>query len=87
MGISKMEQGSVSLKLKPSVDELEIYRHGAEVLVDGNIPARITAVEIRGDLITYQCCWWDERQRRSEWVSAEEVKPKNGDSVRRIRLI
>lgn len=82
-----MELGNLAAKLNQNVNELSIYRHGAEVLVDGNIPARITAVEIRGDLVTYQCCWWDERQRRSEWVSAEEVKPKNGNSTRRIRLI
>lgn len=56
---------------------IEIFAIGSKVTIDGDIPATITAVEIRGavGLVTYQCCWWDQRSRKVEWVTAGEVQP------------
>lgn len=57
--------------------EIEMFAIGSKVTIDGDIPATITAVEIRGiaGLVTYQCCWWDQRTRKSEWVTAAEIQP------------
>ena len=59
------------------MNEIEIFTIGSKVTIDGDIPAMITAVEIRGaaGLVTYQCCWWDNRARKSEWVTASEIQP------------
>lgn len=65
---------------------IEILEIGSDVVVDGEIPAKIIAVELRGvpPLITYQCVWWDERARKSEWVTETEVRPK--DPARNTRI-
>jgi uncharacterized protein YodC (DUF2158 family) len=57
---------------------MEVLAIGSEVAIAGDIPATIIAFEVRGTvgLITYQCCWWDERTRRSEWLTEAEVVPK-----------
>lgn len=62
---------------------MEIFAIGSGVIVDGDIPAKILAVEIRGIacLITYQCMWRDERNRKTEWLTEGEIKPK-GESKR-----
>lgn len=54
---------------------VEIIPVGSNVLIDGEIPAIIQAVEIRGKShsLMYQCVWWDERTRKSEWVNPEEI--------------
>lgn len=61
-------------------DLIKIYPIGSAVLIDGDIPATIIAFEVRGTvaLITYQCCWWGERDRKTEWPTESEVKPTNG---------
>jgi hypothetical protein len=57
--------------------QLDILDIGTEVEIDGDIRARIRAVEIRGPqrLITYQCSWWDERTQKVEWFYSDEVTP------------
>lgn len=59
-------------------ETIEIWPIGSAVLIDGEIPAKITAIEIRGDvhLVTYQCAWWDERKRQSEWLTEAEFVPQ-----------
>ena len=58
---------------------IEVFAIGSKVTVDGDIPATIRAIEIRGEigLISYQCVWWDERNRRVEWGTASEIQPSN----------
>lgn len=55
---------------------IEVIEIGSEITIDNDIPAIVTAVEIRGSehLLTYQVTWWDERTRKSEWVTPQEVK-------------
>lgn len=59
------------------MDAIEVFAIGSRVTIDGDISAVIKAIEIRGEigLVTYQCVWWDERNRRVEWVSAAEIQP------------
>jgi hypothetical protein len=63
--------------------EIEVLAIGSSVLVDGDIPARILAFEVRGDgLVTYQCAWWDERKRQMEWLTEAEIKPRGTERTR-----
>lgn len=59
---------------------IQVYELGSECLIDGEIPARITAVSLRPALnsvrVSYEVTWWDERSRKCEWVEPGEVKPK-----------
>lgn len=68
------------------VTTLEVYEIGSEVIIDGDIPAVITAFEVRGKvgLITYQCAWWEDRTRKSEWLTENEVKPKDANRKQSI---
>ncbi len=67
---------------------IEIFPIGSEVLVDKEIPAIIVAVEIRGvrGLVTYQCTWWDERKRCSEWLTEAEIVPRN-DKHKKVGIV
>lgn len=59
-------------------DLIQVYPIGSDVTIDGDIPARIMAFEVRGTvaLITYQCSWWDERTRKTDWFTEAEIKPR-----------
>lgn len=56
-------------------DVMEVYAVGSEVLLDKEIPARIAAINISGTehKLEYQCTWWEERTRKSEWVTPQEI--------------
>lgn len=58
------------------VKDLEVIEIGSPVMLDGDIPATVTALEVRGveHLLTYQVTFWDERNRKSEWVTPQEIK-------------
>lgn len=55
---------------------MEVIEIGSDVTIDNDIPAIVTALEVRGaeHLLTYQVTWWDERTRKVEWVTPREVK-------------
>lgn len=55
---------------------MEVFEIGSDVLLDGDIPAKITAINIRGaeHRLTYEVTWWDERNRKSEWVDPFEIR-------------
>lgn len=57
---------------------MEVMEIGSKVLLDGEIPATITSINIRGleHRLTYEVTWWDERQRKSEWVDPFEICPQ-----------
>jgi uncharacterized protein YodC (DUF2158 family) len=67
-------------------DMLEVFPIGAKVTIDGDIPATIVAFEVRGDtdgrVVTYQCVWWDERTRKSEWITEGEIVPVSASPAR-----
>lgn len=60
---------------------LEIYELGSEVVVDKEIPAVITGVNIRSAensvRVSYEVTWWEERTRKSEWLEPFEIKAKS----------
>lgn len=58
---------------------IEVLSIGTPVIIDGDIPATIRAVTIYSEhWIKYLCVWWDERNRREEWLTADEIQVKNG---------
>lgn len=66
--------------------EIEVLRCGSEVVIDGDIKAFILSIDIRRGVISYQCCWWDERTRKTEWVTEEAVRPIDESKTMRIRF-
>jgi hypothetical protein len=68
------------------MNELVVIEVGSPVMLDGDIPATITALEVRGSehLLTYQVVFWDERTRKAEWVTPEEIK--HAEQRRTIRF-
>lgn len=63
---------------------IDVFELGAQCMIDGEIPATITAVSIRpaenSVRISYEVTWWDERTRKSEWVEPGEIKAKEAKS-------
>lgn len=59
------------------MDSIEVLQIGQKVTIDGEIPAILTAINIRpatgGYRITYEVMWWDERSRKTEWVDPFEI--------------
>lgn len=55
---------------------MEVFEIGSAVLLGGDIPATITAINIRGKehRLTYEVMWWDERNRKTEWVDPFEIE-------------
>jgi hypothetical protein len=66
--------------------EIEVLAIGTEVTIDGEIPATIRGICIRSESnITYECVWWDERSRKIEWLTVDEIKPKSEHKAITIR--
>lgn len=65
---------------------IEVIAMDAEVIIDGEIPARITAICLRDKNVSYECTWWDERTRKQEWLTASEIKPKDTAHTHRISM-
>lgn len=58
---------------------MEVLAIGTSVIIDGDIPAVIRGITIYSDTwVKYCCVWWDERNRREEWLTADEIQVKNG---------
>lgn len=55
---------------------IEVYEIGSQVVIDGEIPAIVTAISVRGieHRLQYEVTWWDERTRKSEWVEPFEIR-------------
>jgi hypothetical protein len=56
---------------------LDVIEIDTLVVLGEDIPARITALEVRGSehLLTYEVRWWDGQARKTEWVTPREIKP------------
>lgn len=53
---------------------IEVYAIGTQVTIDGDIPAVIRGVTIYSPAwVKYLCVWWDERQRKEEWLTEDEI--------------
>lgn len=64
---------------------IKVIGVGSKVLLGDVVSARITAVFIRRNRISYECVWWDDRERREEVVESWEVRP-DGKRSRRLRV-
>lgn len=66
--------------MSQNIDKIEVFELGSHVLVDGEIPAVITGINLRpaegGIRLSYEVTWWDERSRKSDWVEPYEIKPQ-----------
>lgn len=62
-------------------DLLDVIEIGSFVTLDKDIPATVTAISIRSKAhaVSYECTWWDERNRKTEWVTPEEVQPRDAN--------
>lgn len=61
--------------------DIEVLPIGTSVIIDGDIPAVIRGITIYSEhWIKYDCVWWDERTRKDEWLTVDEIKVK--DSTR-----
>lgn len=70
-------------------DALEVFEIGSAVVLDGDIPATVTALSIRGveHYLSYEVTWWDERDRKSDWVTPGEVKAGEACKTRTLRFL
>ena len=60
---------------------------GTKVRIDGDIPATIRAVTIYSEhWVKYLCVYWDERNRREEWLSPDEFTPKEPARVQPVKF-
>ena len=55
--------------------KLKCHAIGVSVRIADDIPAVITAVCVRsGTSVTYECVWWDGRNRKCEWLTTDEIE-------------
>ncbi|HEY6231355.1 MAG TPA: hypothetical protein VIW64_08825 [Pyrinomonadaceae bacterium] len=53
---------------------IEVLPIGTKVKIAGDIQATVRAVTIYSEhWIKYLCVWWDERERKEEWLMSDEV--------------
>ena len=63
------------MKPPPAGKPLWLYPIGTKVFVGNDIPGVITGVMIEGNnSTTYRVAWWNERDRKSEWVTFPQLK-------------
>jgi hypothetical protein len=64
---------------------LQVFSPGSRVTIGAkgaDVPAVVRQVCIaEGDNVTYECSWWDNRDRKVAWFAAHEVF--SSDPVRR----
>lgn len=70
---------------------IEVYPPGTEVELGAPsepIDGRIESVWIKAsNHVIYKVCWWNGRERKSTWVQAFEIRPKNVLAPSRIGFI
>jgi uncharacterized protein YodC (DUF2158 family) len=63
-----------------------VYTPGSEVLIDSRVSGRVIGVKIgAGNVISYECVWWDDQGRHDEVLEDWEVLP-DGDKTRSLRV-
>lgn len=55
------------------MDTIQVIAIGSDVLVGGDIPAKVLAVTIGEGYVAYKCSWWNEGQRHVDWIPQIEV--------------
>lgn len=70
------------------MDQIEVYPIGTIVQLDGTLEARITAIFIREGCVSYECVWWNNRERNAEVIEPWEiVKVEARDKVRLCQVL
>lgn len=64
---------------------MDVYAIGSEVLLDGDVVARVVGIIVRENCVRYEIVWWNDRSREQEEVEAWEVRP-NDDKTRTQRV-
>lgn len=68
--------------------EIEVYAVGSQVLIDNGISARVVSIQIDQAAVSYKVVWWNERERRTEWVDTWEIQSDSPDArKKRVSLI
>lgn len=62
------------------MDTIQVIALGSDVLVGGDIPAKVLAVTIGEGYVAYKCSWWGDNQHYTDWVSSLEVSEKTQNS-------
>ncbi len=59
--------------------QIELIQVGSPVTVGEDIQATVTGIAIDAKCrVTYQCAWWNGRDRQSEWLEQFEVQRVTG---------
>lgn len=53
--------------------QIEVWELGSILTLTSDILVTVVAICIKGGAVTYQCVWWDGRQRRCEWIEECEI--------------
>jgi len=49
--------------------EIEVYKIGTKVVLDGDIKAKVVGLSLSGDMTpSYKLMWWNERNLVFEWL-------------------
>ena len=64
--------------------DIEILQPGSRVYLERDIEATILNVNISlGWLVSYECSWWNERERKTGWFfPCEILKTKTGKEIK-----
>jgi len=54
---------------------LLVYAEGTPVRLPNGCEGRVMGVMIKGRRVSYQVVWWQEDDRKEEWLHYHEVKP------------
>jgi len=55
---------------------------GSSVVVGNDIPGLVTGILVDSDGLQYKVAWWAGSDRKSEWLTAAEVRCESAQTVR-----
>ena len=61
---------------------VEAFAVGSAVVVGSDIPGLVTGILVDGDGLQYKVAWWAGSERKSEWLTAAEVRCESAATVR-----
>jgi len=67
---------------------MEVLAIGTAVTIDGDIPATIRAITIYSEhWVKYLCVWREERTRKEEWLTEDEIKVSGDQAHRAVSFL
>lgn len=58
------------------MDTIQVIALGSDVLVGGDIPAKVLAVTIGEGYVAYKCSWWNAGQHYVDWISEIDISER-----------